>query len=147
MATVRHILDEKGYRFFFVTPYDTVLKAVQTLADKRIGAVLVMDGERLVGIFSERDLAQLIAKGGSFDLNTPVGQVMTGQVLGVSPDTTVDECMKLMTERRFRHLPVMKDNMVVGVLSIGDIVKETIDDRDVVIRGLEAYIAVREFPT
>lgn len=147
MATVRHILEDKGYRFFFVTPYDTVLHAVRMLTEKRIGAVLVMDGERLVGIFSERDLVHLVEKTGQFDLNTPVGQVMTGQVLGVSPDTTVDECMALMTERRFRHLPVMKDNMVVGVLSIGDIVKEAISDREVMIRGLEAYIAVREFPT
>jgi len=147
MATVRHILEEKGYRFFFVTPYDTVQHALQMLTDKRIGAALVMDGERLVGIFSERDVVHLVAKTPNFDQSTPVGKVMTTQVLGVSPETTVDECMGLMTERRFRHLPVMKDNMVVGVVSIGDIVKEVISDREVVIRGLEAYIAVREFPT
>lgn len=147
MATVRHILEEKGYRFFFVTPYDTVQHALQMLTDKRIGAALVMDGERLVGIFSERDVVHLVAKTPNFDQSTPVSKVMTTQVLGVSPETTVDECMGLMTERRFRHLPVMKDNMVVGVVSIGDIVKEVISDREVVIRGLEAYIAVREFPT
>lgn len=147
MATMKSILDQKGYTFFFISPFDTVLKAIRTLHEKRIGAVPVMDGERLVGIFSERDLVHLLDKTGTFNPDTPVSEVMTGQVYGVKLSTTVDECMALMTDRRIRHLPIMDGKMVVGVVSIGDIVKEVITDREIIIKGLEAYISVREFPT
>ena len=147
MATMKNILEGKGYSFFFVTPDAKVHDALKTLTEKRIGVVLVMDGERLLGIFSERDFVRLAVKTGSFSQDLPVSDVMTSQVLHVKIETTVDECMALMTEKRIRHVPVMDGKMVIGVVSIGDVVKELVAERESVIRGLEGYIAVRDFPT
>ncbi len=147
MATMKNILEGKGYSFFFVTPDAKVHDALKTLTEKRIGVVLVMDGERLLGIFSERDFVRLAVKTGSFSPDLPVSDVMTTQVLHVKIETTVDECMALMTEKRIRHVPVMDGKMVIGVVSIGDVVKELVAERESVIRGLEGYIAVRDFPT
>lgn len=147
MATMKNILEGKGYSFFFVQPDAQVHHALKMLTEKRIGVVLVMDGERLLGIFSERDFVRLAVKSGSFSPEIPVGDVMTSQVFYVKLTTTVDECMALMTEKHIRHVPVMDDKMVVGVVSIGDVVKELVAERESVIRGLEGYIAVRDFPT
>ncbi len=147
MATMKSILDAKGYTFHFITPFDSIQKAVSILAEHRIGALPVLDGERLVGIFSERDLVALVARQGSPNPNLQVSEVMTRSVFGVQLNTTVDEAMALMTDRHIRHLPVVDRDLVVGIVSIGDIVKEMIRDRDIQIRGLEAYIAVRELPT
>lgn len=147
MATMKTILEAKGYTFFFVSPYDPVLKAATTLRERKVGALPVMDGERLVGIFSERDLVNLVAQSGGLKADTPVSEVMTSQVYGVKLGTTVDEAMALMTDRHIRHLPVVDNDLVVGIVSIGDIVKEMIRDQEIQIRGLEAYIAVRELPT
>jgi len=147
MATMKNILETKGYSFWFVAPNAKVLDALRMLTEKRIGVVLVMDGERLWGIFSERDFVRLAVKTGSFSPELPVSEVMTSQVFHVKIETTVDECMALMTEKRIRHVPVMDGKMVIGVVSIGDVVKELVAERESVIRGLEGYIAVRDFPT
>lgn len=147
MATMKNILEGKDYTFWFVAPNAKVGEALKMLTEKRIGVVLVMDGERLWGIFSERDFVRLAMKTGSFSPDLAVSEVMTSQVYFVKLDTTVDECMALMTERRIRHAPVMDGKMVVGIVSIGDVVKELVAEREGVIRGLENYIAVREFPT
>lgn len=147
MATMKSILEGKGYSFFFVPPDAKVHEALKTLTEKRIGVVLVMDGERLLGIFSERDFVRLAVKSGSFSPDIPVCDVMTDQVFYTKLTTTVDECMAMMTEKHIRHVPVMDDKMVVGVVSIGDVVKELVAERESVIRGLEGYIAVRDFPT
>ena len=147
MATMKHILETKGYTFWFVSPDSKVIDALKMLTEKRIGVVLVMDGENLWGVFSERDFVRLAVKTGSFSSDHPVREVMTSQVFYVKLETTVDECMALMTEKRIRHVPVMDGKMVVGLVSIGDVVKVMVSERESVIRGLENYIAVREFPT
>ena len=147
MATMKNILEQKGYTFWFVSPEEKVGDCLKRLAEKRVGAVLVMDGETLCGIFSERDVVTLLANQGPAVLDTPVGEVMTSQVLGVKLETTVDECMALMTTKRFRHVPVMDGSLVVGIVSIGDIVKEVIRDQEIIIRGMEVFLANRDFPT
>ncbi len=147
MATMKNILEGKGYTFWFVAPNAKVGEALKMLTEKRIGVVLVMDGERLWGVFSERDFVRLAMQTGTFSPDLPVSEVMTSQVYHVKLDTPVDECMALMTERRIRHVPVMDGKMVVGLVSIGDVVKAIVAEREGVIRGLENYIAVREFPT
>ncbi len=147
MATMKHILETKGDTFWFVAPDAQVLSALKMLTEKRIGVVLVMDGERLWGVFSERDFVRLAMKTGSFSPELPVSEVMTSPVFCVKLDTTVDECMALMTEKRIRHVPVLDGSMVVGIVSIGDVVKALVAERESVIRGLENYIAVGEFPT
>jgi CBS domain-containing protein len=147
MATMKNILESKGFTFYYVAPNTKVLEALKMLTEKRIGVVLVMDGERLWGVFSERDFVRLAVKTGSFSPDLAVSEVMTSQVFYVKLDTTVDECMALMTEKRIRHVPVMDGKMVVGLVSIGDVVKELVAERESVIRGLENFIAVREFPT
>ena len=141
MATMKTILEAKGYTFFFVSPYDPVLKAATTLRERKVGALPVMDGERLVGIFSERDLVNLVAQSGGLKADTPVSDVMTSQVYGVKLGTTVDEAMALMTDRHIRHLPVVdKDQKLLGILSIGDLVKATISLQAFRIEQLERYI-------
>ena len=147
MSNIQTILNRKANCFWFIEPEATVQQAVRRLHEKKIGALLVMDDERLVGIFSERDLVNLVAQSGGLKADTPVSDVMTSQVYGVKLGTTVDEAMALMTDRHIRHLPVVDNDLVVGIVSIGDIVKEMIRDQEIQIRGLEAYIAVRELPT
>jgi CBS domain-containing protein len=144
---MKNILETKGYTFWFVAPDAKVHDALKMLTEKRIGIVLVMDGEQLWGVFSERDFVRLAMKTGSFSPELAVSEVMTSQVFHVKLDTKVDECMALMTEKRIRHVPVMDGKMVVGIVSIGDVVKALVAEREGVIRGLENYIAVREFPT
>jgi len=147
MTTMRTILDRKGYTFWFITPEDTVQQAVKRLNEKGIGALLVMDGEKLMGIFSERDLLRLMDGSGQFPTQKAVGDVMTVQVFGVKLDTTVDDCMALMTEKKIRHVPVMDGRTVVGVVSNRDVVREAIADREIQLKGMEVLIANHEFPT
>lgn len=147
MSTIRTLLERKGHRFWFIEPEATVQKAVERLHDKKIGALIVMDDERLVGVFSERDLARLVATQGPESLGRPVGEVMTTQVFGVKPSTTVDECMALMTEKGIRHVPVMDGKTVLGVVSNRDVVQEAIANRESLLSGMEVLIANHEFPT
>lgn len=140
MKTVRQLLDAKGSHVVAVAPDTPVFEALKVMADKGIGAVLVRRGDRLVGIMSERDYARKVILKGKSSHDTPVCDIMTDRVVYARPDTTVPECMALMTEKRVRHLPVMDGDQLIGVLSIGDLVKETISEQEFIIRQLENYI-------
>lgn len=141
MPTAHDILRSKGRTVHSVRPTDTVLAALGLMADYDIGAVLVLDGGRLAGILTERDYARKVALAGLSSKDSPVSAIMTTHVVTVTPAHSVDECMSLMTERRVRHLPVVDGGRVAGVVSIGDLVKATIDDQDFTIRELKSYIA------
>jgi CBS domain-containing protein len=110
------------------------------MAEKGIGAVLVMEGEKVAGIFSERDFARKVAKTKTLDLDIPVSDLMTKDVFVISPDETLDECMALMSSTRIRHLPVMDEDKLVGLISIGDVVRYSIDDKNLQIQNMEKYI-------
>ena len=142
MKTLRQLLASKNQSLAAVAPRDTVLHTLQVMADHDVGAVLVLEGERLVGIFSERDYARKIILHGKASKDTLVSEIMSDKVLYVTLDRTVDECMAIMSEKHFRHLPVLNDEQqVVGIVSIGDLVKETICEQEFIIRQLEHYIA------
>jgi CBS domain-containing protein len=140
MKTVRQLLEAKEQVIWWVAPDARVIDALRCMADKDVGAVLVMEGGRLKGIFSERDYARKIALQGRTSAETRVGEVMTGKVVFVRPTQTVDECMAIMTEKRCRHLPVLDGETVLGVISIGDCVRETISEQEFIIHQLENYI-------
>ena len=140
MTSVRQLLDRKGTAIYSVGPEDPVLEAIQLMADLHIGALLVMKGEELSGIVSERDYARKVILLGRSSSATPVWQIMSSPVLTVDPTQSLDDCMRLMTERRLRHLPVVEHGRVVGVLSIGDLVKAVIEDQRQTIEQLEDYI-------
>ena len=141
MRTVRQLLESKAPEVFAIGPDQPVLEAIKLMADKRIGALLVMQGGRLVGILSERDYARKIVLQGRSSATTPVSEIMTGQVVSVGLDDTADRCMQLVTDRRIRHLPVLDGDAVLGVVSIGDLVKAVIEDQQVEIDQLQRYIA------
>ena len=140
MITVRHLLDRKGRAIFSIGPEDPVLEAIQLMADHHVGALLVMKGEELAGIVSERDYARKVVLLGRSAAETPAWQVMSSPVHTVSPDSSMDDCMRLMTEKRIRHLPVMEGGRLIGVVSIGDLVKAVIEDQQRTIEQLESYI-------
>ncbi len=139
-TTVGHLLDRKGRAIHFVEPEDPVLEAIQLMANHHVGALLVMRGDELLGIVSERDYARKVILLGRSSSETPVGQIMSSPVITVSLDSTVDECMRLCTDQRIRHLPVVEGHRVVGVVSIGDLVKAVIHDQQQTIEQLESYI-------
>jgi CBS domain-containing protein len=141
MPTAHDILRSKGHAVHRVRPVDTVLTALGVMSEHDVGAVLVMDGETIVGILSERDYARKVALVGRSSRDSPVTAIMTAEVVCVTPHHTLDECMALMTERRARHLPVVDNRRVVGLVSIGDVVKATLDEQDFTIRELKSYIA------
>jgi CBS domain-containing protein len=140
MTTVRHLLDGKGRALFSIEPEDPVLEAVRMMADRHVGALLVMRGTELAGILSERDYARKVVLLGRSSAETPVWQIMTSPVITVSPDNSIQDCMRLMTERRIRHLPVVDGGRVVGMISIGDLVKAVIEEQQQTIEQLETYI-------
>ncbi len=140
MTTVRDILASKTEAVLSVAPDATVYDALQLMADYDVGALVVMEGERLVGIFSERDYARKVILVGKYSKDMQVEEIMTSRVLCANPAHTVDECMALMTEKRVRHLPVLEHDKVIGVVSIGDVVKEVISQQRVTIEQLEQYI-------
>lgn len=140
MKTVEQVLGHKGGAVFGVRPDDTVYRALELMAEKGVGALLVLDADELVGILSERDYAR---KGILMDRSsreTEVSELMTSRVLCVGLETSVDQCMALMTEKRIRHLPVLEDGRVVGVISIGDVVRTVISEQEFIIHELERYI-------
>ena len=141
MRTVRHLLEAKAPEIFAVRPDAPVLDAVRMMAEKHIGALLVMDGTRLAGILSERDYARKVVLQGRSSRDTPVRDIMTSDVVTVRPNDTSDRCMQVVTERRVRHLPVMDGERVVGVVSIGDLVKAVIEDQQLELDQLQRYIA------
>jgi CBS domain-containing protein len=139
MTTIRQILAGKP-DVYWIDPDATVLDALQRLEEKNVGALLVMKGDRLVGIFSERDYARRMILHGRSSKETAVREVMTSQVFTISPDASSGECMVHMTDRHIRHLPVVEGGRVVGVISIGDVVRAVIDDLRFTIRQMESYI-------
>ena len=140
MKTVRDLLAGKGDAVYSVVPSATVYEALGLMAERGIGAVLVLDEGRLVGILSERDYARQVILKGKASKDTPVRDIMTTSVLYVTPERTVEECMAIMTNRRCRHLPVVVGGRVTGVLSIGDVVKALISEKQFEIEQLTSYI-------
>lgn len=141
MRTVRHLLESKAPEVFAIGPDEPVLDAIRLMAEKRIGALLVMQGGRLVGIVSERDYARKVVLQGRASASTPVRDTMTSEVVSVRLNDTADRCMQLVTNRRIRHLPVVEGDAVLGVVSIGDLVKAVIEDQQLEIDQLQRYIA------
>ena len=141
METVNQLLKVKGGQIFSVAPTDSVLRAIEIMATRHVGALLVMSQDSLLGIISERDYARKVILKNRSSHDTPVGDIMTANPVTVSPDATVHHCMETMTEGRFRHLPVVDKGRVVGMLSIGDLVKAVIEDQRQKIEQLERYIA------
>lgn len=138
-ATVRDMLRGKA-DLYSVAPGDTVFTALRLMADRNIGAVLVRSGEKLEGIFSERDYARKVVLLGKMSRETLVSEIMTTRVISVEPSWTADQCMALMTEKRIRHLPVMEQGRLVGVISIGDVVRAVVDEQQFTIDALQRYI-------
>ncbi len=141
MKTVQQILDGKGSDVWSITPDASVLEAIKLMAEKEVGALLVMTGEKPVGIVSERDYARKVILKGRSSQKTPIQDIMTTHVVYVSPDQSIEECMALMTEKHIRHLPVMDGEQLRGMLSIGDLVKAVIAEQKLVIKELERYIS------
>ena len=141
MTYVRDVLEKKGYDIWSVAPDTPVYKDLQLMFEKNCGAVLVLHQEALVGILSERDYARKVILKGKSSKNTPVEEIMSQRVVCIQPDNTIDECMALMTDKRIRHLPVLKDEeTLVGLIPIGDVVKEVISEQEFIINQLESYI-------
>jgi CBS domain-containing protein len=142
MSTVAHILRTKPSHAVYTTaPDSTVYEAIAAMAEHGVGALLVVEGERIVGIVTERDYARKIALAGRSSKETAVADVMTTQVLVVSPQQTTEDCMALMTENRLRHLPVLDNGRLVGLVSIGDLVKDIISEQRYIIEQLEHYVS------
>ncbi len=140
MLSVQQLLDQKPKGIFSVAPEEPVLAAIKKMAEHHVGALLVMSGDKLAGIVSERDYARKVILLGRSANDTPVWQIMSSPVTAVKPEQTVDECMRIVTERRIRHLPVLEAERVIGVISIGDLVKAVIEDQQHTIEQLESYI-------
>jgi len=140
MKTLKQLLESKPHGILSIAPDALVIDALKLMAEKNVGALLVMDAGRLVGIMTERDYARKVALKGKSSLDIPVREIMTAKVLCVHPDQSVEECLGMMTEIRVRHLPVSEHDRVLGVLSIGDLVKETISEQEFMIKQLESYI-------
>jgi len=141
MKLVKHLLDAKGRHIISVTPDTSVLDAIKLMAEKAIGSLVVMDDGELCGILSERDYARKVIIKGRSSESTRVSEIMTATVLTTSSAQTVTDCMALMTEKRIRHLPVLEDNRVIGMISIGDLVQAIIADQQEEIEQLEQYIS------
>jgi CBS domain-containing protein len=140
MLSVQQLLDQKPKGIFSVAPDDPVLTAIKKMADHHVGALLVMSGDKLVGIVSERDYARKVVLLGRSANETRVEAIMTAKVITVNPKQDAHDCMRLMTDMRIRHLPVVSGDRVVGVLSIGDLVRAVIEEQERTIADLESYI-------
>jgi CBS domain-containing protein len=140
MKTVAQLLRGKGHEVLFVSPETSVFEALGVMAERNVGALLVIEGGKLAGIFSERDYARKVILKGKASREVPVREIMTSRVLYVRPEQTIEDCMALMTDKRVRHLPVLDGEQVVGVISIGDVVKAIIAEQEFVIEQLQNYI-------
>lgn len=141
MTIIRQLLDNKGRQVFGVAPDASVFEAMQKMAEHEVGALLVLDGAKLAGIISERDYARKVILKDRSSRDTPVRDIMTSRVVTITPNCSVEEGLSVMTERRIRHLPVIEDDQVVGMVSIGDLVKAVIREQQSTIEQLEHYIA------
>jgi len=146
MYSVKDILDEKGYEVYSIKPEATVYEALKKMAGKNIGALLVIKDNQVVGVFSERDYARKIILKGKSSKESVVGELLSERIFYVKPTATTDECMQIMTDHRVRHLPVMDEKKVVGIVSIGDIVNKIIQGHTHTIKQLEDYILGKTLP-
>ena len=140
MKTVKQLVEEKSHKLLSIAPSMSVFEALQKMAEFDVGALVILDEGRLVGIFSERDYARKLILHGKSSKETRVEEIMTTRVVCIGPDRSAEECMALMTDKRVRHLPVIEDKKVVAVISIGDVVREMIEDQKHTIEQLEQYI-------
>ncbi len=140
MKTIRELLNSKGSEIFSVQRDATVFEALRLMAEKRIGALIVLDGEKLAGILSERDYARKVILEGRASSDTKVSEIMTSRVVCAQPSQRIDECLGVMTDKRVRHLPIMDSKQLVGMVSIGDLVKAIIADQQFQIEQMEQYI-------
>jgi CBS domain-containing protein len=140
MVTVKQMLEEKGSEVWTISPEATVYEALKIMADKDIGALIVVENDQVVGIISERDYARKVMLRAKSSLDTPVKDIMSTEIYYVEPEVSAEECMALMTEKRIRHLPVMENGKLIGVISIGDAVKSIISTQKVTIEHLQNYI-------
>ncbi len=140
MTDVSDLLDGKGRSVYTTNPQITVRDALKIMAEKKIGALVVISEGRIAGIFSERDFARKSIAVNGFSMDTPVGDLMSSPVYYVLPGQSVEECMTLMTEKRFRHLPVLDEDVLIGIISIGDVVKNLMKEKNAAIHDLESYI-------
>ena len=140
MTTVKQILDMKGHAVWSIHPQESVFAAIQQMAEKEVGALVVLEGEAVVGIISERDYARKVILKGRSSRETAVQDIMTPDVICVRLDQNVEECMTIVTERRIRHLPVLDSGRLVGIISIGDLVKTIIVEQKFIIEQFERYI-------
>lgn len=140
MSAVRNILKAKGDKIFHISPYTSVYNALEIMVEKNVSSLVVLDDEKLIGIFTDRDYARKVILKGKASRETPVGDIMSGNMVTVNPDSTIDDCMELMTSKFIRHLPVLEDNKLVGLVSIGDVVKYIIDEQKFIIENMEHYI-------
>lgn len=141
MKVIKELLDTKGHEVSVIGPDDSVYEALRMMAEKEIGALVVLDAGKPVGLISERDYARNVVLKGRMSKDTPVREIMTSRVVCARPDQTVEECMALITDKRIRHLPVMNGDSLVGIISIGDLVKAIIAEQQFVIAQLEHYIS------
>ena len=140
MKSVRQVLKDKGYSVETITPQASVYEALQKMANRELGALIVFEGGEICGLFSERDYARKVVLQGRFSRDTRVEEIMTRRVITVEPQQTVEACMVLMTDKHIRHLPVVEEGRLVGIVSIGDIVKAVIEAQRLTIEELETYI-------
>ena len=140
MKSVDQILQEKGYETLSVIPKMPVIEALKIMADNNIGCLIVQEGDKLIGIMSERDYARKVILKGKSSKDTPVEEIMSTHVICVGLEHSIEDCMALMTDKRVRHLPVLENDKLVGVISIGDVVKAIISEQDIMIEHLEHYI-------
>ncbi|MFZ1371831.1 MAG: CBS domain-containing protein, partial [Ferruginibacter sp.] len=140
MGAVHHIIRSKGNNVFSINPYISVYQALEIMFEKNVSSLVVLENEKLIGIFTERDYARKVILKGKASRETPVGEIMSGNVVTVSPDSTIDECMNLMTNNFIRHLPVMENDKLIGLISIGDVVKYIIQEQKFIIENMEQYI-------
>ena len=141
MKLIKHLLDRKGRDIISIKPEDSVLDAIRLMAEKGIGSLVVMEDQELLGIMSERDYARKVIIKGRSSESTAVSEIMTANVFTTSSSETVNDCMSVMTEKKIRHLPVVEDNAVIGMISIGDLAKAIISDQQEEIEQLEHYIS------
>lgn len=143
MTTINHLLETKGHDIWSISPDASVYDALKVMAEKEIGALLVIEDGELIGIISERDYARKVILKGKTSVDTPVREIMTSKVIYVLAEQSIEDCMALMTEKHIRHLPVYTGDQLVGVISIGDVVKAVISQQEFVIEQLEKYITGR----
>ena len=140
MITVRQLMRAKGPDVWHIAPDACVYDALKLMAEKGVGALVVLDGKELVGIISERDYARKVILKDKSSMDTPVSEIMTQEVISLNPEQSIQDCMTLMTDKRIRHLPVLEDDQLVGIVSIGDVVKAVISQQEFMIEQLERYI-------